>query len=103
MLGWVLFASPDIATAGSYIAAMFGSTGILWDNTAIYLLLNYGIVLVIGIFAATDAWKVITERLAAKLPVAVSYITPFAKTAVLLICVAYIADASYNPFLYFNF
>ena len=103
MLGWVLFASPDISTAGSYIAAMFGSTGLLWDNTAIYLLLNYGIILVIGIFAATDAWKVITERLSAKLPTAVSYITPFAKTAVLLICIAYIADASYNPFLYFNF
>ncbi|MGN0656666.1 MAG: MBOAT family O-acyltransferase, partial [Ruminiclostridium sp.] len=103
MLGWVLFASPDISTAGSYIAAMFGSTGLLWDNTAIYLLLNYGIVLVIGIFAATDAWKVITERLSEKLPTAVGYITPFAKTAVLLICIAYIADASYNPFLYFNF
>ena len=103
MLGWVLFASPDISTAGAYIATMFGGSGILFDNTAIYLLINYGFILVFGIFAATDLWKRIVERLSLKLPTFTNYITPFAKTAVFLICIAYLADATYNPFLYFNF
>ncbi|MGN0589157.1 MAG: MBOAT family O-acyltransferase [Ruminiclostridium sp.] len=103
MLGWVLFASPNIGTAGAYIATMFGASGILIDNTAIYLLINYGFILVFGIFAATDLWKRIVEKLSVKLPTFTNYITPFAKTAVFLICIAYLADATYNPFLYFNF
>ncbi len=103
MLGWVLFASPNISTAGTYIATMFGASGILIDNTAIYLLINYGFILVFGIFAATDLWKRIVEKLSVKLPTFTNYITPFAKTAVFLICIAYLADATYNPFLYFNF
>ena len=103
MLGWVLFASPNISTAGAYIATMFGASGILIDNTAIYLLINYGFILVFGIFAATDLWKRIVEKLSVKLPTFTNYITPFAKTAVFLICIAYLADATYNPFLYFNF
>lgn len=103
MLGWVLFASPDIGTAGAYIATMFGGSGILLDNTALYLLLNYGVILTVGIFAASDLWKRIVEKLSEKLPTFTNYITPFAKTAVFLICIAYLADASYNPFLYFNF
>ncbi len=103
MLGWVLFASPDISTAGAYIATMFGGSGILFDNTAIYLLINYGFILVFGIFAASDLWKRIVEKLSEKLPTFTNYITPFAKVAVFLICIAYLADATYNPFLYFNF
>ena len=103
ILGWVLFVTPDLPTAFSYMGAMFGSTGILADSSSVYLLLNYGIMLVIGIFASTDAWKIIVEKLTAKAPVAVNYITPVVKMAVFILCIAYLADATYNPFLYFNF
>ncbi len=103
VLGWVLFVTPDLSTAFSYMGTMFGSTGVLVDDTALYLLLNYGIMLVIGIFASTDAWKIIVDKLTAKAPTAVHYITPVVKMAVFILCIAYLADATYNPFLYFNF
>ena len=103
VLGWVLFVTPDLPTAFSYMGVMFGSTGVGLDDTALYLLLNYGIMLVIGIFASTDAWKIIVEKVSAKAPTAVNYITPVAKIAVFILCVAYLADAPYNPVLYFNF
>lgn len=103
MLGWVLFVSPDLPSAFGYMGAMFGSSGILCDNTAIYLLINYGILLVVGIFGCTDAMKTIVERLTKRLPTVVNYATPVLKTGVLLLCVAYLSDATYNPFLYFNF
>lgn len=103
VLGWVLFASADLSAAFGYMGAMFGGSGILCDNTALYLLLNYGVLLVVGVFAATDAWKVMVERLTARLPTAVAYATPVLKIGVLLLCIAYLSDASYNPFLYFNF
>lgn len=103
VLGWVLFASVNLSSAFGYMGAMFGGSGVLCDNTALYLLLNYGILLVIGIFAATDAWKILTERLSARLPSVVGYATPVLKIGVLLLCIAYLSDAGYNPFLYFNF
>lgn len=103
VLGWVLFASANLSSAFGYMGAMFGGSGVLCDNTALYLLLNYGILLVIGIFAATDAWKILTERLSARLPSVVGYATPVLKIGVLLLCIAYLSDAGYNPFLYFNF
>lgn len=103
MFGWVLFASPDITSAFSYFGALFGSGGALYDSTTIYLLLNYGVVMIIGIFAATDAWKIIVQRTEKKLPALVNWLTPVGKTAVFVLCIAYLSDASYNPFLYFNF
>ena len=103
MFGWVLFASPDIGAALSYFGAMFGSSGVLFDNSAMYLLVNYGIVLVVGIFAATDAWKILTERAEKRAPAVVHSLMPVCKAGVFLLCVAYLVDASYNPFLYFNF
>lgn len=103
ILGWVLFDTADIPTALGYMGAMFGSTGVLWDNQSMYLLMNYGIIIVIAIFACTDAFKVILEKLREKAPALVNYITPFTKLAVLTLSTAYLADATYNPFLYFNF
>ena len=103
MLGWVLFACPDIGSAASYIGNLFGSSGLFADARTWYLVLNYGVVLIIGIFASTDAWKIMTERAEKKAPAVVHWATPFCKTAVFLLCVAYLVNATYNPFLYFIF
>ena len=103
MFGWVLFASPNLAAAGAYFGSMFGSSGVLFDNTTMYLLLNYGAVLVLGIFGATDAWKVIVTNTEKKVPALVHILMPVCKTAVFVLSTAYLVDASYNPFLYFNF
>ena len=103
MLGWVLFASPDISTAFAYMGNMFGSSGIVIDDRALYLLKNYAIVLIIGVFASTDAWKIIVERTEKRLPALVHWATPLCKTGVFALCTAYLVDATYNPFLYFIF
>ena len=103
MFGWVLFASPDLGTAGAYFGSMFGSSGILFDTTTVYLLINYGLILALGIFAATDAWKNIVERVSKRAPAVVHILMPVCKTAVFVLCTAYLVDATYNPFLYFNF
>lgn len=103
ILGWVLFDTADLPTAMNYIATMFGATGILWDNTALYFLLSYGIVFVICAFACTDAWKKLMEMAHDKFPKIVDYSTIIGKTAVMLCSIAYLVDATYNPFLYFNF
>ena len=103
MLGWVLFASNDLSSALSYFGAMFGAGGVLCDDTALYILRNYALVLAVGIFASTDIWKRLIGCISGKLPMLINYTVPFAVTAVFLLCIAYLADATYNPFLYFNF
>ena len=103
VLGWVLFDTADIATAGNYIATMFGASGIGVDNQAWYLLLNYGVILVICFFASSDAFKRLVEMAREKFPKVVNYSTPVLKTAVMFFATAYLVDATYNPFLYFNF
>lgn len=103
VLGWVLFDTADLAAAGSYIAAMFGGSGVLIDNQATYLLLNYGIVFAFCIFASTNLWARLVEFIKTKAPQIINYGTPICKTAVLILSTAYLVDASYNPFLYFNF
>ena len=103
MFGWVLFASPDLATAGAYFAGMFGASGVVFDNSALYIIINYGVVLVVGIFASTDAFKILVGRAEKRFPALIHALMPVCKTAVFVLCIAYLVDASYNPFLYWNF
>ncbi len=103
ILGWVLFDTADIPTALGYMGAMFGGGGTLIDNTAMYYLINYGVMFVIGTFACTDIFSRAAEWLKEKMPLLVNYSTPIAKTAIMVLSTAYLADATYNPFLYFNF
>ena len=103
VLGWVLFDTADLATAGNYIATMFGASGIGADNQAWYLLLNYGNILVLCFFASSDAFKRLVEMAREKFPRIVNYSTPVCKIAVMFFATAYLVDATYNPFLYFNF
>lgn len=103
VLGWVLFDTADLTTAFTFMGTMFGATGILADNQAVYLLLNYGMVLVLCFFAATDSWKRLVEMAHERFPKLVDYATPVCKMAVLFLATAYLVDATYNPFLYFNF
>lgn len=103
ILGWVLFDTADLTTAFGYMGTMFGGSGVGIDSQSLYLLTNYGIILVIAIFGCTDALKRIIDFFTKKAPLVINYATPVVKMAVMLLSTSYLVDASYNPFLYFNF
>ena len=103
VLGWVLFDTANLPTAFGYMGSMFGGTGILFDDQGLYLLKNYAVMLVVAAFACTDAFKKLIEWAKTKIPVVINYSTPIAKFAILVFSTAYLANATYNPFLYFNF
>ncbi len=100
LIGWVFFASPTVSDSFRYLGAMFGITrgGFISDET-LYAFASYKIVFAVGI--------------SAMLPLGKKYLAPLWKKnplwllvpciAVFILCVAYLADASYNPFLYFRF
>ncbi len=112
VFGWIMFdgvpaGTVDIgvmfSTVFGYIGAMFGANGIFADSTALNAFVNYGIIFALAIFGSSDALKIISGKIKDKAPKWVMYGYPVIQTCVLLICVAFIATSSYNPFLYFNF
>lgn len=102
-LGWVLFDTDNLNIAFSYIKKMFSLGDILTDSHTIYLLMNYGLLLVIAIIGCTSLLKKLADKLKKKLPSFAGTMSIVYMTAVFLLSVAYLVDASYNPFLYFNF
>jgi alginate O-acetyltransferase complex protein AlgI len=105
ILGWVLFDTADLPAAFGYIRVMFGAggSGALYDNSAVYALLNYSVILLVCLFACTNLWRRVYNRFYPKIPVVLNYGGVLYQTAVFAFAVAYLVDAGYNPFLYFNF
>lgn len=104
ILGWVLFDTADLPTAGAYIAKMFGAGGGAFiDSTALYQIATYGITFIICIIGCTNLPKLAVEALKKKSAVLVNYGGIAVITGMFIICAAYLVDQTYNPFLYFNF
>lgn len=96
MISWTLFAITDFTKLGQYFGAMFGLRGGMdW----VYYLRNYGVVLVIGIIFSTP----VIERLGEKCTGKRAWLRYAAMAVVLVVSIAYLVDATYNPFLYFRF
>ena len=107
LLGWVLFALETPAGIIGYLSAMFGTGGNLIDGQGLYLLGEYIVLFAIAAIAATplpgrlagglgrsgSGWGIALYRLGEKVIPAL----------LLLLSIAGIVDAAFNPFLYFRF
>lgn len=107
LVGWVLFSLETPAGILGYLKAMFGMAGGLVDGQSVYLGRQYGILFL----AAAAASLPFAHRLAGKaresrtgLGIALYHFgEKFIPAAILLLSIAGIVDATYNPFLYFRF
>lgn len=108
LLGWVFFSLDTPAQAALYIKALFGlEGGALFDSQAWFLLGEYIALFVIAAAASTpfvgriagkvkgqgSGYSVAVYRFCEKLFIPI----------LLILSVAFIVEASYNPFLYFRF
>lgn len=96
LIGWVFFAFEDLSNMGAYFAAMFGvNHQPLWNDETLYLLYTNAILIVLLVLASMPKWKKAGSF---------SPILQLSWYAVLfLMSVAYLVDATFNPFLYFRF
>ena len=102
MFGFVLFGAADVPSALYQIRVMLPFSGApLYEAGALFQLSEYWPFYLLGIFAATPAWRRITGKLSAGPVIRVL------KTAgwllILLLSVSYLAMGAHNPFIYFNF
>lgn len=104
MLGWVLFFSPSLGRAISYVGIMFGIGGRgLIDMTGFYYLRS---TLVMGIIAGICSTPVVYRRFSKLIKARQKYrqmICVAVYVWLFLITTAYLVNATYNPFLYFRF
>lgn len=104
VLGWVLFEFDDIKMAFSYYGAMFGSRGRPGtDGEFIYLLYSYGLIFLLCVIFSTDWLKKLMLRVYRSKPSFVKVAGVVLQVIMMLVCTAYLVDATYNPFLYFRF
>lgn len=107
-LGWVLFAHDDMSAGLLYYKQMFGLGQLVLVNARTwYLLVTYLPLFIMVVVGSTQLPKRLAGSLIAgrqkdgsRIGNAVSLL---AMAAVMILVVAYLVDASYNPFLYFRF
>ena len=107
IFGWVLFKCEDLSYCFSYLKAMVGGFHAGWiGRESMYLLKNYGALLVILLFGCTMIPIKIGHRITGKFG-ETSWIGLVLRIVwyggIFLISLAYLVDATYNPFLYFRF
>lgn len=108
LVSWVFFAIESGAGALDYLYVMFGQgTAGLYDSPTLFLLLEYRVLLVFAAVAATPLVHLLAQALlhaTGSVTVAIRRVLEKLIPAMLLLAsVAYIVEASYNPFLYFRF
>ena len=105
-LGWTIFRSPDLISAGKFIKSMFGvETSVFWTDTVWMFLKEYGVFFIAGIIFSIPIGKrfnkLIVEKKVSTFVIDIIY--PFLMMGIFLIGVTYLVKGSYNPFIYFNF
>lgn len=106
LISWVIFAFDSMSRGVVFIGKMFGADGMLFDDKALYLLGSYGLLFVILIVGCTSFPKKAAGCIMGKytnVSVMQTILCNVFLMAVLMLSIAFVVDASYNPFLYFRF
>jgi alginate O-acetyltransferase complex protein AlgI len=99
LISWAIFAVTDFTQLGILLQRMFG-IGVSAASAGdwVYYLRNYAVTFIVGILFSTplpwNLWCKVRKHQAVNLIVL---------GGILLVSVAYLVDATYNPFLYFRF
>jgi alginate O-acetyltransferase complex protein AlgI len=106
LCGWVLFRADGLDGAAAFVRASL--SGGLADATAWYLLRENAVPLLPGVLAALPLGRRLYCRVTARFPALTGH-TGYALleggglAALLLLCTVFLANGTYNPFLYFRF
>lgn len=97
LIGWVLFAFDELPSVWSYLRAMFGlNDQPLLDSATIYLTYTNAVLIFVLVIASIPRKSLMKHEVKHMLSL-VGY------AALFFLSVAYLVDASFNPFLYFRF
>ena len=105
MVGWAIFSWQDLADPKGYLEAMFflgGSS--VYDQSCLSLFTSNVLLLVLALIGATSlVKKVAATKLFSKENTVRAVMTMAFVLVTMVLCVAFLVNDSYNPFLYFRF
>ncbi len=95
LIGWALFAVTDLSQLKILFERLFNMNGgIDW----IYYIRNYGVTLIVATLFSTPIIEIAYRRV-----IKSKLINTLILMGIFVISIAYLVDATYNPFLYFRF
>lgn len=102
IISFLIFSTDNINNVFISLGNMFFLNDLEFINSeTIYYLKDYFIILIISIISCTPLFKNIYIKY--KDNKIISFIEPIVLLGLFILCVAFIIDASFNPFLYFRF
>lgn len=103
-IGWCIFTYSDMADGVGYIQALLGINGQgIVDHQFLYLLYSNAVLFLLAVIGSTSLVHRAGVKIQEKSPMLYTAGTYGWMIIVLLLSIAYLVDASYNPFLYFRF
>lgn len=106
MIGWVLFESPTLTDALSYIKKMFDFTyrSNIWGKQLLHYGQEYGLFLALGCIFCFPVYQAVSVFLEKKVNKhALAIIRVVFMVLLFSICLMRLIVSSYNPFIYFRF
>ena len=104
IIGFIIFSGSSISEILSNIGGIFGiGVSKFADLESLYCLKNYAAIFIIAIIGATPIMKNVVSKISKKVSKLVNVIEPVFLTTLLIVCISYLVDGSFNPFLYFRF
>jgi alginate O-acetyltransferase complex protein AlgI len=107
LVGWVLFAIETLSGIAGYLGAMAGATGVVLDRQALYLGRQFFVLFLFSLVASVPFPHMFSRALEkSKTGIGIAlyrFGEKLIPAALLLVSIAGIVEASYNPFLYFRF
>ena len=108
LVGWTVFELESVRSIGRYLSAMFAVGGrVIWDRQALYLGREYFVLMLICMIASTPLFSKAVKGLEKSRAVYGLTLYELGEKVIpavlLLLSIAYVVEASYNPFLYFRF
>lgn len=104
VVGFTIFVFDDFSLMKDYLAVMFGGGAVLFDSDFMFYCVNYGVLLILGVAFSAPLYPALVKyaersslSIVWKTALEIVFCTLF------VICIAYLVNASYNPFLYFRF
>lgn len=104
IIGFIIFSGSSVSEILNNIEGIFGiGVSKFADLESLYCLKNYAAIFIIAIIGATPIMKNIVSKISKKVLKLVNVIEPVFLTTLLIVCISYLVDGSFNPFLYFRF
>ncbi len=104
LISWVIFYFEDLGVLWAYLQGMFGVGLSFVNSNALYQLSSYFIIFAVAAYASTPHFKntvlALSEKSNNRL---VNIGSSLFYLVIFVVCLAYLVNSTYNPFLYFRF